>query len=70
MRVTVDAERCIGSGMCALTAGEVFEQGEDDGEVVVLRPEPPAAARDAVRAAVGLCPAAAITLLDDHRDAP
>ena len=62
MRITVDGERCIGSGMCVLTAGEVFDQDPDDGTAIVLRPEPPAGARDAVRAAAGRCPAAAIAL--------
>jgi ferredoxin len=62
VRITVDTGRCIGSGMCALTAGEVFDQSEEDGRVVVLRPEPPAGSREAVREAAGLCPAAAITL--------
>lgn len=64
MRVTVDAERCVGSGMCVFTAGEVFGQGEDDGKVIVLRPEPPAGTRDSVREAADLCPAAAIVLSD------
>ncbi|MEE1768582.1 ferredoxin [Streptomyces sp. JV185] len=62
MRITVDAERCVGSGMCVLTAGEVFDQGEGDGKAIVLRPEPPAETRDSVREAVDLCPAAAIVL--------
>ncbi|MQS34751.1 ferredoxin [Streptomyces katsurahamanus] len=60
MRITVDAERCVGSGMCVLTAGEVFDQRQDDGKVIVLRPEPPAEMQDSVREAVDLCPAAAI----------
>ncbi|MFF3781377.1 ferredoxin [Streptomyces sp. NPDC001933] len=62
MRVTVDTGRCVGSGMCVYTAGEVFDQGEDDGKAIVLRPEPPAGTRDSVRRAVDLCPAAAIAL--------
>ncbi|MCX5340755.1 ferredoxin [Streptomyces atratus] len=62
MRITVDAERCVGSGMCVLTAGEVFDQRQDDGKAIVLRPEPPAETRDSVREAVDLCPAAAIAL--------
>ncbi|MDG4787091.1 ferredoxin [Micromonospora sp. WMMD1102] len=65
MRVTVDAERCIGPGMCALTAGEVFDQHQEDGTAIVLRPEPPAEVQDSVREAVGLCPAAAIILSPD-----
>jgi ferredoxin len=67
MRITVDVERCVGSGMCVLTVGEVFDQRQDDGKVIVLRPEPPAETRDAVRQAVDLCPAAAIVLSTDRR---
>lgn len=67
MRAGVDTERCIGSGMCALTAGEVFDQRESDGKAVVLRPEPPAGTWDAVRDAAALCPTAAITLRADGR---
>lgn len=67
MRITVDVERCIGSGMCVLTAGEVFDQRQDDGKVVVLRPEPPAGTQDVVRTAVDLCPAAAIVVSTDRR---
>ncbi|WP_084962896.1 ferredoxin [Thermoactinospora rubra] len=63
MRISVDAGRCIGSGMCVLTAGEVFDQSEDDGKVVVLRPEPPAESWEAVRRAVDLCPSAALKAL-------
>ncbi|MFE4358120.1 MULTISPECIES: ferredoxin [unclassified Kitasatospora] len=62
MRITVDVDRCIGSGMCALTAGEVFDQREEDGTSVVRQPDPPAEALDAVREAVALCPASAISL--------
>ncbi|MEV6747646.1 ferredoxin [Streptomyces sp. WC2508] len=62
MRITVDAGRCVGSGMCVFTAGEVFDQDEDDGRAIVLRPEPAAGTRDAVRRAADLCPAGAIAL--------
>ncbi|MEV8128125.1 ferredoxin [Streptomyces sp. NPDC085944] len=65
MLTRVDSERCIGSGMCILAAGEVFDQREDDGTVVVLRPEPPADTWDAVREAARLCPTAAITFWTD-----
>ncbi|MFF2542467.1 ferredoxin [Kitasatospora sp. NPDC058063] len=63
----MDAERCIGSGMCVLTAGEVFDQREDDGTSFVRQPEPAAGALDAVREAVALCPASAISLSADPR---
>ncbi|GGL22389.1 ferredoxin [Planomonospora parontospora] len=69
MRITADAERCIGSGMCVLTAGEVFDQREDDGKVIVVHPEPPAGTLDAVREAIDLCPAAAISADPGARDA-
>ncbi|MFF9571942.1 ferredoxin [Streptomyces sp. NPDC014685] len=62
MRITADTGRCIGSGMCVLTAGEVFDQGECEGKVVVLRLEPFDGERESVREAAGLCPAGAITL--------
>ncbi|QPP10196.1 ferredoxin [Streptomyces bathyalis] len=62
MRITVDAERCIGAGMCALTAAEVFDQDPDDGHVLLLRAEPPAVHRAAAQMAAGVCPSGAITI--------
>ncbi|AGM03953.1 ferredoxin [Amycolatopsis keratiniphila] len=56
MKLEVDRERCVGAGMCVLTAPGVFEQDEEDGRVRLLDPEP-AEIGDAVQ----LCPAAAIT---------
>ncbi|WP_404815304.1 ferredoxin [Streptomyces thermolineatus] len=61
-RLRVDRERCIGAGMCALTAPEVFDQDPDDGRVLLLRAEPSTARRAAARTAAGLCPSGAITL--------
>ncbi|GAB3737959.1 ferredoxin [Amycolatopsis oliviviridis] len=55
MRLEVDRERCVGAGMCVLTAPEVFGQDEEDGRVRLLDPEP-AEVGDAVQ----LCPASAI----------
>lgn len=52
----MDRERCVGAGMCVLTAPEVFAQDEEDGRVRLLDPES-AEIGDAVQ----LCPAAAIT---------
>lgn len=70
MRITVDTARCVGSGMCVLTAGDVFDQHQDDGTVIVRRPEPPTETQDAVRTAADLCPAAAIILSTGHRPVP
>ncbi|GAB2811116.1 ferredoxin [Streptomyces daliensis] len=68
LRVDVDRERCIGSGMCALTAPEVFDQDLDDGLVLLLDAEPPAPRRTAARTAAGACPAGAITLREHTSD--
>ncbi|MER7620209.1 ferredoxin [Streptomyces sp. NPDC126503] len=38
--VRVDRERCVGSGMCALTAPTVFDQDDDEGLVLLLTPPP------------------------------
>jgi ferredoxin len=65
MRVTVDRERCIGAGMCVLTAPEVFDQDEEDGRVVLLVTDPPEELQDAVRQAERLCPSGAIAVQDD-----
>jgi ferredoxin len=61
MHLRVDRKRCCSSGMCALTAPEVFDQDDEDGRVVLLDPAPPARYQDAARLAVELCPCEAIT---------
>jgi ferredoxin len=61
MRVRVDADRCIGSGQCALTAPGVFDQ-DDIGIVLLLQPEPPAEREREVRRAEQGCPVQAITI--------
>jgi ferredoxin len=58
--VTVDRERCVGSGTCEMLAPDVFEVG-DDGVVAVLRPQ---VEDDAVRDAVQQCPTQALSLTD------
>lgn len=65
MHVTVDQERCIGSGMCVLAVGEVFDQREEDGAVRLLREDVPNALRDRVRRAAEVCPSRAITVQQD-----
>jgi ferredoxin len=62
VKVTVDQERCVASGQCVLTAGDVFDQREEDGVVVLLDPDPPADRAEDVRQAALLCPARAITV--------
>jgi len=60
MKVAVDTGLCIGSGMCAMTAPEVFDQDAGEAVVVLLDPEPPPAQHEAVLLAVQRCPAAVI----------
>ncbi|WP_030440499.1 ferredoxin [Actinoplanes subtropicus] len=64
MRVTIDTEKCVSSGQCALTAPEVFSQRESDGVGVVLDEEPAPEHHDLVRQSEMYCPAAAIQLQD------
>ncbi|MCX0269663.1 ferredoxin [Nocardia zapadnayensis] len=63
MELVVDRERCIGAGMCALLAPEVFDQDEADGRVLLRDSAPPATHHPAAREAAHHCPAAAIALL-------
>lgn len=58
MELVVDRERCIGAGMCALTAPDAFDQDTEDGRVVLLDKN-----SDAVPEAVRLCPSGAIQLM-------
>jgi ferredoxin len=62
VRVTVDQDRCVGSGQCVMSADTVFDQREDDGIVVLLTDNPPAAVAEDVKQAAAVCPALAITV--------
>ncbi|WP_067695018.1 ferredoxin [Nocardia jejuensis] len=62
MKLIVDRDRCIGAGMCALSAPGVFDQDDADGRVVPLSITPAPEWEQAVREAVQLCPSGAITL--------
>ncbi|GAB2714584.1 ferredoxin [Nocardia thraciensis] len=59
----MDRERCIGSGMCVMTAPEVFDQSDEDGRVLLLDSTPASDRDAAVREAVLLCPSDAINLV-------
>ena len=62
MIVETDRDRCIGAGQCVLSAPELFDQGEDDGLVLLLEPSPAPAQEDSARAAAAACPASVISL--------
>ncbi|UQX04210.1 ferredoxin [Streptomyces sp. RerS4] len=68
MDIRVDRDRCLGAGMCALTAPGVFDQDEEAGLVVLLNADPPREQHAAVRLAAGVCPGAVITVTE--RDTP
>lgn len=65
MKVTVDQDKCCGSGQCVVLAPDVFDQREEDGIVDLLDPGPSDTLRDDVREAASVCPAAAI-LVEEH----
>ncbi|WP_166905640.1 ferredoxin [Mycobacterium sp. DL440] len=62
MKVTVDQDKCVSSGQCVLNAGEVFDQRDDDGVVVLLDPAPDPDQTDNARRAAAACPALAIEI--------
>ncbi|MFI6366715.1 ferredoxin [Nocardia sp. NPDC050630] len=63
MELRVDRERCIGAGMCVLTAPGVFDQNDEDGRVVPLDTTPAPEWASAVREAAQICPSGAITIV-------
>ena len=65
MRVLVDKDQCVASGLCASTAPQVFDQ-DDDGSVVVLQEHPGAELYAAVHVAIRGCSAAAIWIEEDE----
>ena len=62
MIVEADRDRCVGAGQCVLAAPELFDQGEDDGLVLLLEPSPAPEQQAAARAAAAACPASVISL--------
>lgn len=60
MRVTVDQDRCVSSGMCVMNASDVFDQRDDDGVVQLLTDSPGADRTLDTRNAAAACPAMAI----------
>lgn len=69
MSLRVAADRCVGSGMCVLTAPGVFDQG-DDGVVVLLDADPVGEDRAAALEAVTRCPAGVIAASESSEPRP
>ncbi|NEB78412.1 ferredoxin [Streptomyces sp. SID14478] len=62
MKIVADTVKCVGAGQCVRTAPDLFDQGEDDGVVVVLNAEPEGSLLSVVDEAVDLCPAQALSV--------
>jgi len=63
VRVHVDNDLCVGTGICEATAPELFEIG-DDGISHVLKDEVPADQVAAAREAAENCPTRALSVTD------
>jgi ferredoxin len=61
MHVTANKDTCAVSSLCVYRAPEVFDQDED-GQVIVLRSDPPEELHDAVRDAARSCPTRSILI--------
>jgi ferredoxin len=61
--ISVDRERCIGSGMCSFYAPSTFSQ-DAEAKAVVL--DAAGDAPDAVRTAIEACPTQALRTTDDQ----
>ncbi|MEV7423577.1 MULTISPECIES: ferredoxin [unclassified Streptomyces] len=55
MRVSIETDKCVGSGQCVMLAPDVFDQG-DDGIVLLLQDEPPEETHEDVRQSAMMCP--------------
>ncbi|MGX1770596.1 ferredoxin [Nocardia brasiliensis] len=62
MKITVDRDRCVGAGMCALLAPAVFDQDAADGRVWLLDAAPPPGQHTAALEAEQTCPSVAISV--------
>lgn len=61
MKVRVDLDLCIGSGMCTTYVPQLFELAQDGTHVVLLDENVPEELESAVDDAVACCPVEAIS---------
>jgi ferredoxin len=60
MKLTVEQDKCVAAGQCVHHAGEIFDQRDEDGVVLLLNHNPSAEQAEGVRQAAAVCPALAI----------
>jgi ferredoxin len=65
MRIGVDEDRCCGAGSCVLVAPDDFDQPNEDGVDHQHDTRPPERQHAASREAASVCPAAAITVMEE-----
>ena len=63
MRVAVDRDRCIGSGMCTTIAPALFDM-DDDGVLIVIKETPAPNEQRSLLDAVACCPVDALSNVD------
>jgi ferredoxin len=66
LRVTVDRDKCVGSGNCVFWAPATFDLDEEGFSVVL---DPMGDTADRIRVAAEGCPSKAIAVEDEHPDA-
>ncbi len=64
MKLSVDAEKCQGHTLCAMTAPQLFELSPIDGHSTAIMETVPAELHALAREAVGTCPEQAIIVGD------
>jgi ferredoxin len=62
VKVAVDQDKCVSSGMCVMNAAEVFDQDDDEGVVVLLVEHPGPELAERTRKAAAACPALVIEI--------
>jgi ferredoxin len=64
VRIVIDLDRCMGTGVCILAAPKVFDQSAEDGRVFVLENVETEQHLAAIREAVAACPSRALSLAE------